>query len=200
MAEPPTMQAALRSLAGPRIRVTDGQDSVPHAPGLYAIHGEPAAWTQLGLGAPPDDRPLYVGKSERSLDSRDVGTHFVTGKTGSSTVRRSLAGLLAVDLDLRGRPRNPARPERFANFGLESAGDARLTQWMLEHLQLAVWASPPRESLDPIETAVLNALVPPLNLDKVVTPWRALVRAGRRGLADEARTWASSSATDRFDF
>lgn len=56
-----------------------------------------------------------MGKAERSLASRDVDTHFSTAKTGSSTLRRSLAGLLVDQLALEGRPRNPAKPERFAN-------------------------------------------------------------------------------------
>lgn len=70
-------------------------------------------------------------------------------------------------------PRNLANPERFANFGLVEAGDARLAAWMLEHLRLAVWPSPAGVVLDEIETAVLAHLMPPLNLDKVATPWRA---------------------------
>ncbi|HET8617964.1 MAG TPA: hypothetical protein VFM27_03360 [Acidimicrobiales bacterium] len=105
-----------------------------------------------------------------SLASRDVGTHFSTGKTGSSPLRRSLADLL-VDL---------------ANFGLEASGDERLTDWMVSHLRLAVWPSPDGGILDQVETAVLEQLVPPLNVAKVSTPWRAHVQAGRRRLAEQA--------------
>jgi hypothetical protein len=143
------------------------------------------------LGEPTDARPLYVGKAERSLVSRDVDTHFSTGKTGSSTLRRSLAGLLADKLALEGRPRNPAKPERFANFGLEASGDERLTDWMLTHLRLAVWPSPDGAILDAVETAVLAELLPPLNVAKVSTPWRPLVQAGRRRLATQAEAWAT---------
>jgi hypothetical protein len=49
---------------------------VPNAPGLYAIYADPSAWVELGLGEPPDARPLYVGKAESSLMARDVKTHF----------------------------------------------------------------------------------------------------------------------------
>jgi len=135
---------------------------------------------------------LYVGKAERSLVGRDVRTHFVTGKTGWSTVRRTLAGLLATHLELHAQPRTPSAPGYFDRFGLDAAGDARLTAWMVEHLRLAVWPSPPGADLGVVETAVLIALVPPLNLSKVRSPWRGQVTAGRNTLASEARTWTPS--------
>jgi hypothetical protein len=171
--------------------IVEAKVDVPRRPGLYAVHGEVAVWQELGLGEPADARPLYVGKAERSLASRDVNTHFSTGKTGSSTLRRSLAGLLADQLALEGRPRNTAKPERFANFGLEASGDERLTGWMVTHLRLAVWPSPDGVILDAVETAVLAELLPPLNVAKVSTPWRPRVQAGRRRLAAQAEAWAT---------
>ncbi|MEO6629354.1 MAG: GIY-YIG nuclease family protein [Aquihabitans sp.] len=189
MIDASNLEAALRSLDGPRLTIAQAERDVPPKPGLYAVHGDPSVWERLGLGDPPNDRPLYVGKAERSLADRDVRTHFSTGKTGSSTLRRSLAGLLDDVLQLKGQPRNLANPESFANFGLEAAGDARLTEWMLEHLRLAVWPSPVEVVLDEIETAVLAQLVPPLNLVKVATPWRPLVRSGRQRLAGQARAF-----------
>jgi hypothetical protein len=42
-----------------------------------------------------------------------------------------------------------------------------------------------------IETDVLGELLPPLNLDKVVSPWRGQVKAARKVLAAEARAWRS---------
>ncbi|MGW3547006.1 GIY-YIG nuclease family protein [Janibacter hoylei] len=57
------------------------------------------------------DAPLYIGKAERSLVSRDLQTHFTSGKTGQSSLRRSLAALLRVELDLTAQPRNPSRPD-----------------------------------------------------------------------------------------
>lgn len=184
---------ALRHLAGPTMLIAEAKIGVPRHPGLYAVHGEAAVWQELGLGEPPDARPLYVGKAERSLASRDVNTHFSTGKTGSSTLRRSLAGLLADQLALEGRPRNPAKPERFANFGIEAPGDERLTGWMLARLRLAVWPSPAGVLLDAVETAVVAELLPPLNVAKVSTPWRPLVQAGRRRLAVQAEAWGVQS-------
>lgn len=181
------VDAALSALAAPGDPVETA--SVPTKAGLYAVHGPGAIWRELGLGQPPDTRPLYVGKAERSLAGRDIGTHFTTGRTGSSTLRRALAGLLAEQLDLHGRPRNIASPGHFANFGLEPDGDARLTEWMHRHLCIATWRATEGVSLDQLETLVLESLQPPLNLAKVSTRWRPGVSAGRARLAAEARAW-----------
>jgi hypothetical protein len=61
---------------------------------------------------PPDCRPVYVGKAESSLSSRDVGTHFgfaregSTSITGSSTPRRTVGTATRRARPLRGRYRN----------------------------------------------------------------------------------------------
>lgn len=74
-----------------------------------------------------DGQPLYVGKAERSLNGRDVGTHFAAGRTGSSTVRRSLAALLVNELALVAVPRNLAKPDGSASFGLDTASEGALS-------------------------------------------------------------------------
>ena len=182
------MNAALMGLAPERSLAIDEVDA-PNAPGLYAVHGSTAAWAALGLGAPPDARPLYVGKAEDSLAARDVRTHFETGKTGSSTLRRSLAARLADQLDLVAMPRNPARPGYFSNYGLEPEGDARLTTWMRAHLTLAVWPAPPGTVLATVEGALITRLSPPLNLAGVETPWSSMVSTARARMAAAARQW-----------
>ena len=182
---------ALGALARANARpISEAAERVPRQPGLYAIHAPAEVWAELGLGAPPDERPLYVGKVERSLASRDVDTHFGSGRTGSSTVRRSFAALLRQPLGLEGRPRNPAKPERPANYGLSPEQDERLTAWMRTHLALAVW--PKTEGCDialgVIENKLLELLEPPLNLKDVITPWTARIKMGRKVMADQARS------------
>jgi hypothetical protein len=164
-------------------------------PGLYAIYGDATTWDELELGEPPDRRPLYLGKAEDSLVTRDLKTHFGDGRTGQSTVRRSFAALLHDKLGLRGMPRNPAKPGYFSNYGLSAAHDAALTRWMKEHLELAAWGKPADcgFGLGEIEVALLLELQPPLNLRDVVTPWTAQVKAARVVMADEARASAKSS-------
>lgn len=95
-------------------------------------------------------------------------------------------------LELRGIPRNPARPERFANYGLSPAHDASLTKWMRDRLLIAAWGSPAGTQLASIEQQVLHRWLPPLNLKGVLTEWTASVRAARAVMAAEARAAADS--------
>jgi hypothetical protein len=171
---------------------------VPERPGLYAICAGPETGQELGLGDPPDERPLYIGKAEDSLVSRDFATHFGNGRTGSSTVRRSFAALLREPLELAARPRNPERPERFANFELSHEHDERLTAWMRKKLELAVWPKPDdfEFALARLEIALLAQLLPPLNLKDVSTPWNAQVKRARAVMATQARTWRSERASE----
>ncbi|WP_353067759.1 GIY-YIG nuclease family protein [Curtobacterium caseinilyticum] len=86
---------------------------------MYANWGDEPAWRQLSLTF-HDSTPLYIGKAKRTLRGREINIHFDAGsgtasKTGSSTVRRSFAALLAATLDLRGVPRNTQRPSQFAH-------------------------------------------------------------------------------------
>ncbi|MGI8757071.1 MAG: GIY-YIG nuclease family protein [Acidimicrobiales bacterium] len=189
--DPDIVTAALKALALDGVSVRESAHEVPAKPGLYALKANAHTWELLGLGLPPDGRPLYVGKAEDSLGTRDVKTHFGTGRTGSSTVRRTIGALLADQLDLVAQPRNPAKPGYFSNYGFELAGDARLTEWMLDHLKLATWVPPSEVVLDEIETEVVQTLGPPLNVAKVRTPWGSAVSAARKRQAAAARRWAT---------
>ena len=172
--------------------MSDAAALVPNKPGLYAIHGDAAVWKALTLGKPPDDRPLYVGKAEDSLVTRDLKTHFGAGRTGSSTLRRSFAALLCETLRLTPQPRNPANPERPANYGLPAADDQRLTRWMLANLRIAVWPTDQRGQLVTIENGVLAHWRPPLNLKDVKTPWTSHVKAARAEMAAKVRAAMSN--------
>jgi hypothetical protein len=186
------VREARRTLARSQARPIAGATvHVPRQPGLYAIHAEAAIWEALALGAPPDDRPLYLGKAEDTLISRDLKTHFGDGRTGHSTFRRSLAALLHDVIGLRGMPRNPDTPAYFASYGLSPAHDAALTRWMNEHVELATWPKPDDcpFGLETLEKAMLVDLRPPLNLQGVSTPWTSQVMSARRVMADEARAW-----------
>lgn len=179
---------ALESLTGPRHVHSDAVQLVPRQPGLYAFYGDDRAWSELGLSPAYEDQPLYIGKAERSLNGRDVGTHFAAGKTGSSTVRRSLAALLVSELALVAVPRNRAKPDGSANFALDAASEVRLSRWMEQRLSLATWSKPEDAALGEIETVVVRRLRPPLNLDKAGQP-RQRLRDARRHMADIAKAW-----------
>ncbi|MFB7252537.1 GIY-YIG nuclease family protein [Microbacterium sp. NPDC056234] len=186
--------AATAALTGDRWSITEARDHVPSRPGLYAIYGDAEAWCDLQLETQPD-QPLYVGKAEKSLVSRDLNGHFATNpnstpRTGGSTVRRSFAALLRDALDLHAVPRNLAKPERFANYALAAGGDARLNEWMHARLSLAVWPAPTGllVPLGDVETAVIVHFEPPINLDK--NPGRlARLSLARAEMAAEAARW-----------
>ncbi|MFD7997519.1 GIY-YIG nuclease family protein [Streptomyces mexicanus] len=106
--------AALTALTnGLQYTAKEALEVVPNEAGLYAVHGDLLAVEELAVGAV--GHPLYVGKAELSLVGRDLRTHFATGKTGSSTLRRTLSALLREPLELRAVPRNLARPDGSAN-------------------------------------------------------------------------------------
>ena len=168
---------ALNVLQGDRHTFERAEVAAPRAAGLYAFYGDTQAWNDLGLTPALSDAALYVGKAEKSLHGRDVRTHFASGKTGSSTVRRSLAALLIDVLDS-------------ANFALTSSSDDRLRSWMEARLRLALWPRPDDIVLGDMETAVVLALAPPLNLDKVGQR-RDRLRAARKEMADRARAWTA---------
>ena len=196
------VEAALAALTGNAMtyeRALGGE--VRPVAGLYALHGDASTWQELGLGRPAGGRPpLYVGKAEKSLVSRDLRTHFATGKTGRSSPRRSFAALLrkADRLDLVARPRRWPDPEpsKWTHYALDQAGDEDLTNWMRRELRIAVWQSPDGTSLGEVEREVVRALNPPLNLTYARSDLAAEVRRARRAMVAEARRWAPSLGRD----
>lgn len=172
------------------MRVATAERHVPTRPGLYAVYGSREVWRELGLGRRPDGRPLYVGKAERSLAGRDLRQHFVDGRTGWSTLRRSCAALLRMTLKLRGIPRDISKPADFDRFGLSPSHDTKLTAWMRSRLWIAVWVAPVRTNLKSIEDELKVLWCSPLNLDNG-SKWQEPVRTERRLLAEQARAWAA---------
>jgi hypothetical protein len=159
------------------------------------LPGDAKTRTELGLGEPSDRRPLYIGKAEDNLSTRDLKTHFGDGRTGQSTVRRSFAALLHDTLGFRGIPRNPAKPAHFSNYGLSPEHDAALTAWMRERRHPVAWEKPlgcrqADEHRGGAHPRVASAAQPRLRHHDVDEPGKA----ARAVMAGEARTWASRRA------
>jgi hypothetical protein len=139
-------------------------------PGIYAWHGDEVADELLctALGS-VGTTPLYLGRTNATLNTRIARDHL--HNTKSSTLRRSLAAMLWDELDLR----------RAGRGALDAASNARLTEWMLEHLDVSVVPIVDRSNIAIIEADVLRYLDPPLNLVKVPnSPSRTRLRALRR--------------------
>lgn len=136
--------AAIRSLA-------------PHESGLYSWWG--AAGCLPGIAGPANAESdelelLYVGIAS-DLRKRLVGNHLAP-RSGSSTFRRSLAGLLMANEGWTTR-----RTSTRVVLVVES--EAALTAWMEVHLFVGFVEHPEPET---VESDVIALLQPPLNLAK----------------------------------
>lgn len=143
-----------RQLLGEPIRFPQVVDSLPQAPGLYAWWAEPSILPDLPGLANEHDRTLrllYVGLAT-NLRRRIAGNHLK--RSGSSTLRRTLAGLLLHQENYR-----TMWTDRVV---LVPDDEQRLTTWMTTYLKLTF-----AQHLEPdeIELDLIAALRPPLNVN-----------------------------------
>lgn len=190
----------LARINAPQMSYAAAAKTVRSVPGIYAFFGGAGVWETLGLGLPPDGRPLYVGKSEKSLKRRPIADHFgerslsrATSPTGSSSPRRTLATLLRTTLSLQACPRNPDIPGYYDRFGLDRDCDLRLTKWMRENLLITLCPIEEPCDLKTLEESLAARLEPPLYLDTVFSDqhheWVEFVVAERKILARQAKAW-----------
>ncbi|WP_435058297.1 GIY-YIG nuclease family protein [Streptomyces sp. bgisy060] len=128
--------------------------ALPATAGLYAWWAPPSvlpSFVGLANSADPAHRLLYLGKATR-LRARITSNH--SRRSGSSTLRRTLAGLLM--------PTEGYQTTWTDRVILVPGDEERLTRWMHEHLALT-WA----EHADPlsVEMELISRLCPPLNVD-----------------------------------
>lgn len=193
---------AMKALALPGQRIPDARGTVPNRPGLYAVHASPTTWRALELEERQPSTPLYVGRARDSLVTRDLKTHFATGCTGRSTVRRSFAVLLRDQLAITSVPRRSKKPPTtrdFTNYDLDTDSEEALTAWMHDHLTFSVWSLPEGwkpNDLIPLEKSIRRAWGPPVNLRDVPHPSVRIDR-GRKAFAAEARASALAK-NDRY--
>lgn len=138
-------------------------------PGLYAWWASPDVLSALA-GPPNPSTPalrlLYVGIATK-LRSRLASNHL--GRSGSSTLRRTLAGFLLDDEQYRTRWTD--------RVVLVDDDERRLTDWMVKHLRVT-WCehATPRD----VEQATIQTLRPPLNVEHASGPALDLAKAARR--------------------
>jgi len=138
----------------------------PDKPGIYAIFlTDGASLKEFGN----DGQLLYIGISTRSLNERDFKEHFATGKTGKSTLRRSIGAILYDELSLAARPRGvPNDSKRIDNYTFENEGDERLTAWMKTNLEIGYWEgfqNIDKKQLKDFEKQLTIQMKPTLDLD-----------------------------------
>ncbi|MDN5852232.1 MAG: GIY-YIG nuclease family protein [Actinomycetia bacterium] len=141
----------------------------PSASGLYAWWAPPTVLPALIGPANPHDeclRLLYLGIATK-LRARLGQNHM--RRTGSSTLRRTLAGLLLDDEAFRTRWTD--------RVVLIDEDEARLTRWMEKNLRVSWCQHPtPRE----VEAQLIERLAPPLNVDHATGPARDVIKAARQ--------------------
>lgn len=153
------------------------------SPGIYGIYfnGDefPDAELKLTKG-----QLIYIGKSESSQLSRDKETHFRSGKTGSSTLRRTLGALLREELELLPIPRNSndVKKGRITFYKFNDYSEQRLTLWMVENLSISYYEYPQSpKAIDFLETQMINLAKPIFNLAKNSTnPFSVYIKAKRK--------------------
>lgn len=151
-------------------------------PGLYSWWVDDAGARDLteGLGHPIASGLIYAGlagatraksgqRSSNTLWGRIRGMHL-GGRHDFSTFRRTLGAVLA------------------SQYGESTIDEDRLTRWMYEHLRVIAVPVADADALDQLETRVLGALDPPLNLAKMPrTHVRARLTELRRRVATDSR-------------
>ena len=152
------MDYVLHLLSGPPVDLDTAARNLPRGGGFYAWWAAPGVFPDLPSLNHPDDatlRLLYVGRAT-SLRGRITRNHL--RKSGNSTLRRTLAGLLM--------PTEGYRTVWTDRVVLRPEDERRLTDWMREHLRLT-WA----EDVAPeeIEADLIWRLTPPLNVSGVDT-------------------------------
>ena len=148
-------------------KTTINSITLPNEQGIYGIF--------LKAGSIIDELNIntdliYIGKAEKSLNSRDYKTHFSNGKSGSSTVRRSLGALLKKELNLTAIPRSQKRTKQdMYNFKFKDDDEIKLTNWMNENLLIGYFIYYPHinngQTLRDFEEELLSIATVPLDLD-----------------------------------
>ena len=137
-------------------------------PGIYAFFYIGNDFPLLGDSV-SKHQIIYIGKTESSQENRDSKTHFTTGKTGSSTVRKSIGSILCTQEDLKPIPRNDSdyAKGRFSHFKFDNASEIIITNWMENNMALAFYEYPKaKQEIENLETEIINELVPILNISK----------------------------------
>lgn len=137
-------------------------------PGIYAFFYIGNDFPLLGETV-SKHQIIYIGKTETSQEKRDAKTHFTSGKTGSSTVRKSIGSILCAQENLKPIPRNDSdyAKGRFSHFKFDNPSEIKITDWMENNLALSFYEYPKtKQEIEDLETEIINELVPILNISK----------------------------------
>lgn len=162
--------------------------SYAEVPGIYAVlyNGR-----QLGLGLGKDDNPeiVFIGGSDRF--TRDM----VEENTGNSGIRRSLAAMLSVALELKSMPgtKDTKELDRFDNYALIKVSEEKLSQWMKENLYIGHIAVPEAD-IEKYIQAMVDCKAPVFNLrNNKGNQFVSEVKHYRKLLTEQARLYEAEN-------
>ena len=160
--------ASITDLSASLHEVGDLHAQLPAKPGLYAWWADADVLAEFPGSPHPHAigyRQLYVGIAS-NLRRRILQNHL--RRSGTSTLRRTLAGLLMA--------RKGYQTRRTDRVVLTDPDETRLTAWMDTHLRLS-WSEHPNPRQ--VEQAIIEKLTPPLNVDHTKGPLHDAVKAAR---------------------
>jgi hypothetical protein len=152
--------------------------------GIYIVA---YAGTELGGGSlwgEQKPRVVYVSQS-KPVSSR----HFTSGSTGISTIRRSLAALLASQLELVPIPRSTDEKDndRYDHYMLDPQSEDKLTAWMRANFSAAFHEVAEDKIADTLK-AMIQYSVPMFNFqNNPENKYGAEIKKYRKRLAEQAK-------------
>jgi hypothetical protein len=180
------LEAVWAELQQSRSRVE--QLIAPAREGIYAIFALPS--DALPIADVPSTGLVYIGRSG-NLAERDFDTHFKTGASGFSTLRRSVGALLKDELGLKAIPRGTGSSDtNYRNYRFTEGGEDALSDWMAEHLELGVAVVLGRSVR--LEQELITWLQPVLCLEGWPNSQAAAIMALRADCVAEARSASRS--------
>jgi hypothetical protein len=149
------VEEVMRLISGVPVGLDVAVKRLSRGSGVYAWWADPSILPDLP--GPPNEsvpslRLLYLGRAT-SLRGRILRSHL--RRSGSSTLRRTLAGLLVSE---------GYRTTWTDRVVLVAEDEARLTAWMHAHLRLT-WAADPESEM--IVDELVRRVHPPLNVHGV---------------------------------
>ncbi|MBI5787932.1 MAG: GIY-YIG nuclease family protein [Candidatus Schekmanbacteria bacterium] len=149
-----------------------------HSPGVYAVFLK----SQTTFPFKNIDGLIYIG-STSNLAQRQFNTHFETGSSGFSTLRRSIGAILKKEFNLSAIPRSNGSSEtNYKNYKFTEIGEEKITTWMTKNLEVGVYAT----DLD-VEKNLIACFKPVLCLKDWNNPDREQIKKLREICADEAK-------------
>lgn len=162
-------------------------------PGIYAVLYLGKSNTLGAITGLKSGQIIYIGKTLSSQQSRDADTHFKSGRSGSSTLRRSIGALLREEMKLIPIPRGSGKTEKdTTNYRFDDLSEDVLTTWMASNLSLSFFEYPKSpDEIRNLELKLLDKLYPVLNIESnSANPFLREVKSARakcKRLAEQKR-------------